>query len=211
MPKLLEEGRDLIRTRHYSHSTEEAYLRWIKLYILYHNKRHPAQMGAKEVSGFLTYLAVKRNVAASTQNQALAALLFLYKKVLKVDLPWLDYVERARKSARLPVVLTRTEVSRLLSHLKQTNWLMAGLLYGAGLRLKECLRLRVKDLDFGYQQIVVRDPKGNHDRVTILPTILVEPLRAQLTHAKALHGRDLTSGFGVVQLPFALARKYANG
>jgi len=207
MPKLLEEVRDLIRTRHYSLSTEEAYLSWIKQYILFHSKRHPARMGAQEVSSFLTYLAVKRNVAASTQNQALAALLFLYKNVLRVDLPWLDNVERAKKPARLPLVLTRTEISRLLAQLNQTNWLMASLLYGAGLRLKECLRLRVKDLDFGYQQIVVRDAKGNHDRVTMLPTILVEPLRAQLAHAKALHGRDLDAGFGRVQLPFALAQQ----
>jgi site-specific recombinase XerD len=144
MSKLLEEVRDLIRTRHYSLSTEEAYINWIRQYIVFHNKRHPAEMGATEVSKFLTYLAVKRNVAALTQNQALAALLFLYKNVLRIELPWLDNVERAKKPSRLPLVLTRAEVSRLLSQLNQDHWLMASLLYGAGLRLKECLRLRVK-------------------------------------------------------------------
>jgi integron integrase len=210
MSKLLEQVRDLIRMRHYSLSTEEAYLNWIKQYILFHNKRHPSEMGANEVSEFLTHLAVKRNVAASTQNQALAALLFLYRSVLRIDLPWLDNVERAKKPTRLPVVLTRSEVSRLLSKLNHTNWLMASLLYGAGLRLKECLRLRVKDLDFGYQQIVVRDAKGNHDRVTVLPITLVEPLQAQLAQAKSLHQRDLNAGFGRVNLPFALAQKYPN-
>ena len=151
MPKLLEQVRDLIRTLHYSYRTEEAYLQWIRQYILFHGKRHPTEMGAAEVSAFLTHLAVKRQVAASTQNQALAALLFLYKNVLKEELPWLKNVERAKRPTRIPLVLTRAEVKRLLTQLGQQNWLQASLLYGAGLRLRECLSLRVKDLDFEYQ------------------------------------------------------------
>jgi integron integrase len=208
MPKLLEEVRDLIRTRHYSYRTEEAYLYWIRQYILFHGKRHPAEMGPAEVSQFLTHLAVKREVAASTQNQALAALLFLYRNVLKQDLPWLENVIRAKRPAHIPLVLTRAEVKRLLSQLAQQNWLPASLLYGAGLRVRECLSLRVKDLDFGYQQIAVRDAKGNKDRLTMLPTSAAEALKTQLATVKTLHLRDLADGFGRVQLPFALARKY---
>ena len=208
MPKLVQQVRDLIRTLHYSLRTEESYVRWIKQYILFHNKRHPAQMGAAEVSQFLTHLAVQRRVAASTQNQALAALLFLYKRVLKQDLPWLEDVERAKRPAHLPVVLTRSEIKALLAQLDQQNWLMASLLYGTGMRLRECLRLRVKDLDFSYKQITVRDGKGNKDRVTILPDSLIQALHAQLAQAKAVHVRDLKQGFGRVYLPFALAEKY---
>jgi len=189
--KLLEQVRDLIRTRHYSYRTEEAYLNWIRQYILFHGKRHPAEMGAAEVSQFLTHLAVKRQVAASTQNQALAALLFLYKNVLKEELPWLKNVERAERPARIPLVLTRAEVKRLLTQLGQQNWLQASLPYGAGLRLRECLSLRVKDLDFEYQQIAVRDAKGNKDRVTMLPASAAEALKAQLATAKGLHLRSL--------------------
>ncbi len=210
MPKLIQEVRDLIRTLHYSLRTEETYANWIKQYILFHKKRHPAEMGAAEVTQFLTYLAVQRKVSASTQNQALAALLFLYKRVLKQDLPWLENVERAKRPARLPVVLTRSEIKTVLSHLDQQNWLMASLLYGTGMRLRECLRLRVKDLDFSYKQITVRDGKGNKDRVTILPASLVEPLHAQLAQARSLHLRDMNQGFGRVHLPFALAEKYKN-
>jgi integron integrase len=210
MPRLLDEVRDLIRLLHYSYRTEQSYLEWIKQYILFHQKRHPAEMGATEVSQFLTHLAVNRRVAASTQNQALAALLFLYRRVLKQDLPWLDNVERAKRPARLPVVLTKAEVKLVLSNLQQQSWLMASLLYGSGLRLNECLRLRVKDLDFSYQQIVVRDAKGSRDRVTILPATLTESLQAQLELAKSVHQRDLAAGFGEVGLPFALAQKYPN-
>lgn len=210
MPRLLDEVRDLIRLLHYSYRTEQSYLEWIKQYILFHQKRHPAEMGATEVSQFLTHLAVNRRVAASTQNQALAALLFLYRRVLKQDLPWLDNVERAKRPARLPVVLTKAEVKLVLSNLQQQSWLMASLLYGSGLRLNECLRLRVKDLDFSYQQIVVRDAKGSRDRVTILPATLTESLQAQLELAKSVHQRDLAAGFGDVGLPFALAQKYPN-
>lgn len=160
MSELLNKVRALIRTRHYSYRTEQTYVHWIKQFILFHNKRHPAEMGAAEVTEFLSYLAVSRRVAASTQNQALAALLFLYRQTLGIDLPWLDNVVRAKRPARLPVVLTKEEVRMLLSQLGQQNWLMASLLYGSGLRLKECLRLRVKDIDFDYKQIVVRDAKG---------------------------------------------------
>ncbi|HEY3040073.1 MAG TPA: phage integrase N-terminal SAM-like domain-containing protein [Pyrinomonadaceae bacterium] len=186
MSKLLEEVRDLIRTLHYSYRTEEAYLNWIRQYILFHGKRHPTEMGAAEVSAFLTHLAVKRQVAASTQNQALAALLFLYKNVLKEELPWLKNVERAKRPARIPLVLTRAEVKRLLTQLGQLNWLQASLLYGAGLRLRECLSLRVKDLDFDYQQIAVRDAKGHKDRVTMMPTSAAEALKTQLANARGL-------------------------
>jgi integrase len=155
MSELLDRVRTLIRTRHYSYRTEQSYIHWIKRYILFHNKRHPAEMGAAEVTQFLSHLAVSQKVSASTQNQALAALLFLYRNVLSIDLPWLDDVVRAKKPTRLPVVLTKEETRSVLAHLKQREWLMASLLYGSGLRLKECLRLRVKDVDFGYKQIVV--------------------------------------------------------
>jgi integron integrase len=208
MPKLLDDVRNLIRTRHYSYRTEEAYLNWIRRYILFHGKRHPAEMGAAEVGEFLTHLAIKREVAASTQNQALAALLFLYKNVLKQDLPWLKNIERAKRPARIPLVLTRAEVKRLVSQLEQQNWLPASLLYGAGLRLRECLSLRVKDLDFGYHQIAVRDAKGNKDRLTMLPASAAEALKMQLAHVNGLHLRDLAAGFGRLRLPFALARKH---
>ncbi len=181
MPKLLGEVRDLIRTRHYSYRTEEAYLYWIRQYILFHGKRHPAEMGPAEVSQFLTHLAVKREVAASTQNQALAALLFLYRNVLQQDLPWLENVARAKRPAHIPLVLTRAEVGRLLSQLAQQNWLPASLLYGAGLRLR---------------QIAVRDAKGNKDRLTMLPTSAAEALKTQLATVKTLHLRDLADGFG---------------
>ena len=208
MPKLLEQVRTVIRTRHYSLSTEQTYIHWIKQYIIFNSKRHPADMGAAEVSAFLSYLAVSRQVAASTQNQALAAVLFLYRHVLKQELPWLEDVERAKRPTRVPLVFTREEVIAVLSHLDHTSWLMASLLYGSGLRLKECLTLRVKDLDFQYRQIVVREAKGAKDRQTMLPLSLIEPLKQQLVRVKALHKRDLRDGFGEVYLPYALARKF---
>ena len=208
MPKLLEQVRTVIRTRHYSLSTEQTYIHWIKQYIIFNSKRHPADMGAEEVSAFLSYLAVSRKVAASTQNQALAAILFLYRHVLKQELPWLENVERAKRPTRVPLVFTREEVNSVLSHLSHTSWLMASLLYGSGLRLKECLTLRVKDLDFQYRQIVVREAKGAKDRKTMLPLSLIEPLKQQLLRVKALHERDLREGFGEVYLPYALARKF---
>ena len=164
--KLLDQVRDAIRTRHLSYRTEKSYVSWVKSFIMFHDKRHPAEMEGADVSRFLTYLAVKRNVAASTQNQALCAILFLYKEVLKKELGWIDGVERAKRPQRLPVVFTREETRKVLVHLEGVKWIMSSLLYGAGLRLTECIRLRVKDIDFGYDQIIVRNGKGQKDRDT---------------------------------------------
>jgi len=208
--KLLDQVRYVIRVKHFSIRTEEAYVNWIRKFILFHNKRHPIEMGEHDVSQFLTYLAVKKRVAASTQNQALAAILFLYRDVLKKDLGWLDDVERAKRPGRLPVVFSKQEVDEILVRLEGTKWLMASLLYGSGLRLMECIRLRVKDLDFGYDQLVIRDGKGQKDRVTMLPLSLKEPLQRHLAKVKAIHEEDLRAGFGRVHLPFALNRKYPN-
>ena len=210
MSKLLEQVREAVRTRHYSIRTEEAYLRWVREYILFCGKRHPAELGAAEVSAFISHLAVERKVSASTQTQALSALLFLYREVLALPIGWVDDVERAKKPKRLPVVFTREEARAVLGHLREEVWLMASLLYGSGLRLMECVRLRVKDLDFARLQIAVRDGKGGKDRVTVLPASLVEPLERQLERARALHELDLREGFGHVHLPYALARKYPN-
>ncbi len=207
-PRLLERAREVIRQRHYSYRTEETYLHWMKRFILFSGRRHPRELGAAEVTAFLSDLAVSRNVAAATQNQALSALLFLYKEVLGMPLPWLDDVVRAKRPVRRPSVLTAGEAQRLLSNMHGTKWLMASLLYGAGLRLRECLTLRVKDVDFGYRQILVRDGKGGKDRVTILPEPAVEPLQAHLVKVKILHERDIADGYGEVDLPDALARKY---
>lgn len=207
-PKLLDRVREKIRTKHYSHRTEDTYCEWIKRFILFHHKRHPAEMGGDEVAAFLTHLAVNRNVAASTQNQALSALLFLYKEVLETDLPWLGEVVRAQRPKRTPQVLTRGEVRMVLEHLEGTYRLLGELMYGSGLRLLEALRLRVKDVDFGYRTITVRDGKGFKDRVTMLPERLVEALHAQLLTVRETHARDMREGFGEVWLPFALARKY---
>ncbi len=209
-PRLLDQVRDAIRTRHYSYRTEQAYIGWIKRFVFFHHKRHPAEMGKAEIGQFLTALAVKRQVSASTQNQALAALLFLYKDVFGRDPGWLDDVVRAKRPQRLPVVLTRTEVGALLAALKGVAWIMAALLYGSGLRLSECLRLRVKDIDFERNEIVVRQGKGAKDRVTMLPATLKGPLAAHVERVRCLHERDLRAGFGRVQLPDALARKYPN-
>lgn len=209
-PKLLDQVRDKIRFKHYSIRTEHAYVDWIKRYILFHGKRHPQEMGKQEAEQFLSHLAVDRNVAAPTQNQALSAILFLYKEVLEQDIGWLENVERAKRPARLPVVLTATEVRAVLAHLEGRYRLMANLLYGAGLRLMECVRLRVKDFDFEYRQITVRDGKGQKDRLTMLPDVLIEPLQTHLADVKILHEQDLREGFGNVYLPFALERKYPN-
>jgi integron integrase len=209
-PKLLVQVRQQIRLRNYSIRTETVYAEWVKRYIRFHQYRHPQEMGAAEIEAFLTHLAVKRNVSGSTQNQALAALLFLYKEVLKVELPWLDGIVRAKKPVHLPVVLTREEVARVLEQLPGVCWIVATLLYGAGLRLLEALRLRVKDVDFARCEILVRDGKGQKDRVTMLPRRVIEPLQAHLLKVQALHQRDLAEGFGRTNLPFALARKYPN-
>lgn len=206
--RLLELVRDAIRRRHYSPRTEQTYVHWIKRFIYFSGRRHPAEMGAPEVTAFLNHLARERNVAANTQKQALSALLFLYKEALATPLPWLDTLERATRPARLPTVLTRGEIQRLLSALRGTKWLMASLLYGAGLRLRECLTLRVKDVDFEYRQILVRDGKGAKDRVTMLPLSAVDPLKVHLGRVKSFHERDLARGYGDVELPGALARKY---
>jgi integron integrase len=206
--RLAQRFGDAIRARHYSRRTEKAYWYWIRHFIFFHGKRHPAQMGAAEVTAFLSWLASQRDVAAATQNQALSALLFLYKHVLGEDLPWRAGLVRAQRPVRMPVVLTPAEVRRLLEPLQGTARLMVGLLYGAGLRQIECLSLRVKDLDFAYRQIVVRDGKGARDRVTMLPENLVQPLQAHLGRVRVLHRRDLSEGFGEVWLPHALARKY---
>ncbi|MFT7724518.1 MAG: integron integrase [Roseateles sp.] len=207
-PKLLDQMRSHLRTRHYSFRTEEAYVDWARRFILFHGKRHPQEMGAAEVEAFLSHLAVERQVAAATQNQAKAALLYLYKQVLEIDLPWLDEVVQARRPRRLPVVLTPTEVRELLLHVDGTAGLVAQLLYGTGMRLMEALRLRVKDVEFARREILVREGKGNKDRVTVLPENLMAPLRAQLDKARALHEKDLAAGLGRVYLPQALAVKY---
>jgi len=207
-PRLLDQVRELIRIRHYSIRTEQTYVQWIRRYILFHGKRHPRDLGGDELTQFLSDLAVRRQVSASTQNQALNAILFLYRDVLKITLPWLEDVQRAKKPMRLPLVLTRREVSCLLAQIEGTAWLMAALTYGAGLRLLECLRLRVKDVDFHYKQVTIRDAKGQKDRITVLPENLIETLRSHLARVKLLHERDLQEGFGRVYLPFALSAKY---
>ena len=209
-PKLLDQVRDVIRLRHFSIRTEQTYTDWIRRFILFHGKRHPREMGEAEVTSFLTSLAREANVAASTQNQALSALLFLYKEVLKQQIGWLKEVERAKRPARLPVVLTAEEVQRILKQITGMPKLMAGLLYGSGLRLMECVRLRVKDVDFGYANIIVRDGKGAKDRITMLPVSIVNLLQTHLTKIKAQHEQDLADGFGEVYLPHALERKYPN-
>jgi integron integrase len=207
-PRLLDQVHDTIRRKYYSRRTEEAYVHWIKRFIYFTGKRHPGSLGEPEVTAFLSHLAVKLHVAAATQNQALSALLFLYKEVLGQELGWLDGVQRATRPPRLPTVLTHEDVERLLACMVGTRWLLASLLYGAGLRLMECLRLRVKDVDFGYGQILVRDGKGAKDRATMLPRAVIEPLTAYLERVRALHNRDLAAGYGEVWLPHALDRKY---
>lgn len=207
-PKLLDQVRGKIRLKHYSIRTEQAYVDWIKRYILFFDKRHPKDLGVHEVEQFLTHLAVERRVSASTQNQAKSALLFLYKEVLAIDLPWLDNVERAKAPKRLPVVLTPAEIQKILAQLDGTNLLITSLLYGTGMRILEALRLRVKDVDFSRKEILIRDGKGFKDRVTMLPIALIEPLNAHLKRVKALHEQDLQAGFGAVYLPYALSKKY---
>ena len=207
-PRLLDQVRDAIRRRHYSYRTEETYAHWIKRFIFFHGKRHPAEMGEPEVTAFLNHLAREGGVASSTQNQALAAVLFLYREVLGRNLGWLEGLEWAKRPARVPTVLTVSEAHRLLGRLHGTKWLMASLLYGAGLRLRECLKLRVKDVDFEYRQIVVRDGKGAKDRVTVLPAAVIEPLQEHLVRVKSQHDSDIAAGTGEVELPDALRRKY---
>jgi len=199
-----------LRSRHYSPRTEKAYSNWVRRYIHFHELRHPSEMGEREINEFLTHLAVVDKVASSTQNQALAALLFLYRHVLGRQVGDLGNVIRARKSKKAPVVLTREEVRAVLESLDGEMWLIASLMYGTGMRLMECLRLRVQDVDFGRNEITVRSGKGDKDRMTMLPESLKEPLRKQLVRAKAVHTKDLAEGWGRVELPAALDRKYPN-
>lgn len=207
-PRLLDQLRDRLRSLHYAMRTEQAYVDWARRFILHHGKRHPLEMGAPEVERFLTSLAVDRHVSAGTQNQARSALLFLYREVLGVQLPWLNEVTAAKTSRRLPVVLTEREVRTLLQQLHGVNGLVASLLYGTGMRLLEGLRLRVKDLEFERREVVIRSGKGNKDRVTVLPENLLLPLQMQVAKVRALHHQDLDAGCGEVWLPDALAQKY---
>ncbi len=207
-PKLLDLVRGKIRLKHYSIRTEQAYVDWIKRYILHFDKVHPKDLGAADVEAFLTHLAVVGKVAASTQNQAKSALLFLYKEVLQLELPWLDKVQQAKTPKRLPVVLSQVEVQKILANLDGTHHLIVSLLYGTGMRILEALRLRVKDIDFNRKEILIRDGKGFKDRVTMLPMSLIKPLQAHLLKVDALHKKDLATGFGSVYLPNALAKKY---
>lgn len=207
-PRLSDQVRDTLRRLHYSYRTEKTYLEWIRRFILFHGKRHPREMGEPEVAAFLTHLAVARRVSASTQNQALNAILFLYKRVFERDIGLIQGVVRAKRPERLPLVMTREEVRAVLTRLSGREWLMASLMYGAGLRVMECLRLRVKDIDFGLNQIVVRDGKGKKDRVTPLPAATVPALEQQIEAVDRLRRADLADGFGAVSLPYALARKY---
>jgi len=209
-PKLLDQVRDKLRVKHYAIRTEQTYVDWIKRYIYFHGKTHPKDLGAQDVEAFLTHLAVAGKVSASTQNQAKSALLFLYREVLEIKLPWLDNVTQAKAPKKLPVVLTVSEVQAVLSRLSGSHLLVASLLYGGGMRLMEAMRLRVKDVEFSRHEIIVREGKGFKDRVTMLPESVAATLRAHLVKVKALHEEDLAAGVGEVYLPFALDKKYPN-
>lgn len=209
-PRLLDQMRDALRTRHYSRRTEQAYCMWVVRYVRFHKLRHPAEIAEPEINAFLTHLAVEEKVSASTQTQALSALLFLYRYVIGHEVGELQGLIRAKQPRRLPVVLARDEVRSLLAEMRGDTWLMASVMYGAGLRLNECLQLRVQDVDFGQGEILVRDGKGGKDRVTMLPESLVQPLQQQLRRTRAVHERDLADGWGRVVLPSALDRKYPN-
>ncbi|HMM56061.1 MAG TPA: integron integrase [Rudaea sp.] len=206
-PRLIDEVRRKLRYKHYSLRTEQAYLGWIRRFILASGKRHPRELGGGDIEVFLSRLATLDNVAAGTQNQALSAILFLYKQVLRIDPPWLSNVVRAKRTRRVPTVLSRDEVRRLLAAMDARPWLLASLLYGSGMRIMEALRLRVKDVDFARNEITVRDGKGSKDRRTVLPRSLVEPLQREIERTRILHEHDLAEGFGAVWLPHALARK----
>jgi len=209
-PRLLEQVKNAIQVRHYSIRTEQAYVRWIKNYIYFHNKRHPKEMGDEEITTYLSHLASTKNVSAATQNQALNALVFLYRKVLDIEVGVFKDLVRAKKPKRLPVVLSHDEALEVLSNINGMPWVMASLLYGSGLRVMECVCLRIKDIDYKFKQITVRDGKGKKDRITLLPESLIEPLKEAIEHAKNIHQFDLNEGFGEVYLPYALARKYPN-
>jgi len=209
-PKLLDQVREKLRVKHYAIRTEQSYVDWIKRYIYFHDKTHPKDLGAQDVEAFLTHLAVAGKVSASTQNQAKSAILFLYREVLEIQLPWLDNVTQAKAPKKLPVVLTVAEVQAVLSRLSGSHLLIASLLYGGGMRLMEAVRLRVKDVEFARHEIIVREGKGFKDRVTMLPESIVASLQAHLLKVKTLHEEDLAAGYGEVYLPFALDKKYPN-
>jgi integron integrase len=208
--KLLDQVRDAVRLKHYAYRTEQSYVDWVRRYILFHNKTHPKDMGENEVQEFLIYLASERKVSASTQNQALSALIFLYRNVLHKELDLPTRLITAKRSTHLPTVLTPTEVRNVLQYVEDTTGLIAKLLYGSGMRLQECLRLRVKDIDFGNHRIIVRPAKGANDRSTLLPETLIEPLHFQLITTQLFHQKDLKEGYGETLLPFALSKKYPN-
>ncbi len=209
-PKLMDLVVAAMRSRHYSRRTEQAYRNWMKHYIYFHHVRHPAEMGEPEINAFLSHLALEEKVSSSTQNQALAALLFLYRHVINRDVGDLGNVVRARKPKCLPVVMTRDEIKSVLTYLSGDKWLMASIMYGGGLRLMECLQLRVQDVDFSRNEIYVRDGKGGKDRRTMLPAVLKQSLQAHLVDVKAIHQKDMAEGWGYVELPGALDRKYPN-
>jgi integron integrase len=208
VPRLFDEVRRHMRVKHYSLRTEKIYIGWIRRFILANAKRHPREMGAAEVEAFLSFLAVEGKVSASTQNQALSALLFLYRVVLGIELPWMEGVVRAKRPKHVPTVLSQDEARCLLAHMEGRPQLLASLLYGTGMRLMECLRLRVKDVDFARNEITIRGGKGAKDRHTVLPKSLVEPLQREIERARVLHAADVAAGFGAAALPYALARKY---
>jgi len=209
-PRLMDQVRDVLRVHHYSLRTEQSYTHWIKRFILFHGKRHPREMGKNEIAAFLTHLAVQKDVSPSTQNQALSAILFLYKKVLNIEPDWIEGVVRAKRPKRLPVVLKRDVVMKLLNQLSGTQKLLAFLIYGSGLRLMEAARLRVKDVDFDYGQLIIRAGKGDKDRVTILPDSLREPLKKQFELARRYFELDRQEASPGVELPHAIERKYPN-
>lgn len=208
--RLMDEARKVFRAHHYSYRTEVTYLKWIRRYIKYHGNRSPRELGPDEIQGFLSDLAERRHVSASTQNQALSALLFLYKKILRIDLPWLEDIVRAKRPVRVPIVMTRSEVVKVLACMRGRKWLMASLLYGSGLRISECLNLRVQDIDFQYLQLTVRDGKGAKDRRTILPQALVPHIEHQLESVRSLLERDLNAGRPGVSIPYAIEKKFKN-
>ena len=208
--KLLDRVRNEIKVRHYSLRTEKSYIGWIKRFILFNNKKHPLDMGADEIRDFVNHLAVKANVSASTQNQALQAILFLYKDILKIEVGWINEIERVARTKHIPVVFSKSEAKLVLENMDGVVRLVASLLYGGGLRLNECLRLRIKDIDFDYKQIVIRDGKGEKDRRTTLPEKLIPALQAQIKHVKKIHTADLKENKGETVLPYALRKKYIN-
>jgi integron integrase len=208
--RLMDQVREVLRFHHYAYNTEKSYVSWILQYIRFHNKKHPKDMGKHEIEAFLSHLAVNRNVTASTQNQALNAILFLYKQVLHIEADMEIRATRARQSQRLPVVLSREQVAQIMTLLNDKPRLMAKLMYGCGLRSLEVIRLRIQDIDFEQKQIVAREAKGNKDRVTFLPQNLIEPLQKQIDNVRNVHDADIRNGYGEVYLPNALARKYPN-